>query len=176
MTIISVGRVRIRYNKEMVKAKLAAASALAIDYTLGKCVWRARMNHEYLDRTGFLTASTTIYDFAKEVAPDIISGRWGAHANYSLYVEIGTSRPDSGAPRAQVRAEEGHGDMWSIPPPQPPGRHTDTRWVTTAGVRQKIMGGGPLMEARVFLRSAAAMEYPLLGFRIRAALHGEELE
>jgi hypothetical protein len=147
-----------------------AAAALAIDYTMTLCVHRARSEHAYMDRTGHMQGSVTILQGAV-IGLHEVSGAWGATANYSLYLEIGTSRPWSAAPKAEERAVMGRGDMWAIPEPQPGGRHTPTVW-TPQG---KIPGTGPLMEPRMSLRPAATAEYPLLAERVGMAYRGETL-
>lgn len=164
MSEIGTATVRVRWNGAAVRARVAAAAVIGVDQTLAACVVDAKSTHEYENRTGFMNASTTIFDWATWEG-DRVSGKWGAHAYYALFLEIGTSRPWSGAPRAQVRAAEGHGDMWAIPPPQPIGPHTDTKWVKG----ERIPGTGPLMTERMSLRPAAAREYPLLAERISIA-------
>lgn len=113
-----------------VRAKVAGAATLGVDATMAEGVTIAKAGHPsyppssmpdtpYANRTGFLTGSTTIKAPAVEVGSKI-AGLWGSDANYSLYVEIGTSRKDSGAPRAEVRALVGPEiGMWEISYPSP---------------------------------------------------------
>lgn len=140
-----------------VRAKVAAAATLGLDATMAEAVAIAKTDHPpyppssapetpYANRTGFLTGSTTIKAAAVEVG-NRISGRWGSDANYSLYVEIGTSRKSSGAPRAEVRALVGpSAGMWEISYPSP-SEH-------------------PQMAPRYYLRPAADVAYRGLAGKI----------
>lgn len=163
-------RTRIRWNGAAVKAKVREAVLVGVDRTLTMCVARARDDHGYMSRTGYMEMSVTVWDWAK---PELghVRGKWGAHANYGLFLEIGTSRWWSGAPRAAARAAAAMGNMWAISLPQPDGPHTDTRWIGG----QKLPGEGPLMDPHMSLRPAADREYPLLKARIAAAYRGDPL-
>lgn len=168
----------IHWNGPAVRARVAAAAAVGIDATMAACVRDAKRSHGYMNRDGFLEASTQIVDLAAPEGPEI-RGRWGATADYALFVEIGTSRI---GPRALEREAADGGNMWAVPATQPadgvtvrqpftilppgtmPGQDD---WVT---VHRPSHGTGPLMAQRPFLRPAADAEYPGLAARIRAAL------
>jgi hypothetical protein len=146
-----------------VRDRVAAAAVAGVDATMADAVRKAKANHRqyppasapgerYANRTGAESASMTIKEPAVEEG-GVVRGTWGADADSSLYVEIGTSRKRSGFPRAEVRAAEGEGDMWAIPPPSAP----------------------PQMAARYTLRPAAQMANQLLAARIAAAFMGEGL-
>lgn len=153
------------WNGDQIKERMRAASKLGIDKTMSDCVSDARGSHpayppasepgeRFAYRSpGFDTAATDIKEPAHLDDDGNVTGSWGSNADYSLYLEIGTSRPDSGEPRAQVREAEGGGDMSAIPGPSDP----------------------PLMAARPTLRPAADSKYPELGANIGAAYRGEEL-
>lgn len=154
---------RLNWKGDEIRRKVAAAAALGVDRTLADAVRKAKADHpayppasapgeRFATRTGFLEGSIKIVAAAAPAGP-LIGGQWGADANYALYVELGTSRKGSGAPRAQVRAAEGGGNMWAIPGPASP----------------------PQMAARYTLRPAATEAYRLLPMRIGAAFRGEEL-
>lgn len=154
---------RIDWRGKQVAARVAAASTLGVDKTMSECVHDAKSGHpayppasepgeRYANRIGFASGSIQIFDAASFDGRKV-SGSWGSGANYALYLEIGTSRKDSGFPRAQVREAEGGGDMNAIPPPSDP----------------------PLMAARPVLRPAADAIYPRLPGRIGAAYRGESL-
>ncbi len=146
-----------------VRDKVAAAAIAGVDFTMEDAVRKSKANHvayppaslpgeRYANRTGSETASLTVKDPAGIVGARV-RGTWGADNDTSLYVEIGTSRKGSGAPRAEIRAAEGGGDMWAIPPPSNP----------------------PQMAARYTLRPAASQANRLLAARIGMAFRGEEL-
>jgi hypothetical protein len=147
-----------------VRRRVAAACAVGVDATMEDAAGKARAAHpayppasepgeRYATRTGDLTASIGVKDPAVEIAAHVV-GVWGASADDALYVEIGTSRKGSGAPRAQTRALTGaSAGMWAIPGPSDP----------------------PQMSARYYLRPAASEAYSLLGLRIAAAYQGTEL-
>ena len=149
---------RLDWRGDEVKAKVAAATMLAVDKTMSACVDDAKANHPgyppaskpyepYANRTATAVGSIRISDFASANG-FIISGEWGsADVNYALFLEIGTS---TSGPTAEERAAGGL--LNAIPPPI-----------------------GPLMAPRPVLRPAADREYPLLGARIRAALAGTHL-
>jgi hypothetical protein len=146
-----------------VRRRVAAACVVAVDATLADGVRKAKADHpgyppasapgeRYASRTGFLLGSTTIQEPAV-LAGAHVRGTWGSDANYALYVELGTSRKESGYPRAQVRAAESGGDMWAIPGPSDPAQ----------------------MAARYTLRPAAQEANSLLGVRIGLAYRGEQM-
>lgn len=145
----------LEWNGAKLKTKVQQASKLAIDATMADCVTTAKANHPWHNRTGFLLGEIRILEAddgsegAAAAGPETI-GRWGDEANYALYLEIGTSRADSGAPRAEAREAAAGGDMSAIPWPQP--------W------------DDPLMWPRPFLRPAADEHYPRLAERIRQAM------
>ena len=154
---------QIDWKGGQVARRMTQAAAAGVDKTMSECVTDARSGHEqyppasapgqrYADRTGFALAST---DISKHATPEgtRIAGAWGSSAEYALYLEIGTSREDSGFPRAQVREAEGAGDMDQIPPPSDP----------------------PLMAPRPTLRPAADAQYPKLRAWIAAAFQGRAL-
>jgi hypothetical protein len=150
---------RLHWHGAAVRAKVAEAAKLGTDKTMAECVSHAKDNHpsyppaslpdtRFANRTAFLVNSIQILDGASSEG-EHISGQWGSDANYSLYLEIGTS---IAGPSAEARAIEGMGDMDLIPPPV-----------------------GPLMAPRPYLRPATDAEYPLLAPRIGAAFRGEQL-
>lgn len=169
----------IRWAGKRVLAQVQAAAAQAIDRTMAACVAGARHEHPYMDRTGYLAASTDILKGA--TAGLQVSGEWGSVADYALFVEIGTSRV---GPTAQARADADGGDMNAIAGVQPgegvrvrqaftilpPGTMPGQRdWITLH--RPSTGTGNPgLMAPRPFLRPQADREYPLLPQRIREAL------
>lgn len=150
-----------------VRRKVAVAAAVGLDATMEEGVAKARESHEpyppasppdtpYANRTGALTGSTTVKVHAVFVSLTKIVGTWGSSSGHALYDEIGTSRRDSGAPRAQVRALAGAaGSMWDISYPSP-AEH-------------------PLMAPRLYLRPAAQDAYAGLGRRIAEAYNAETL-
>jgi len=146
-------------GKELL-TRVAAAAAAGVDATMADAVAKARANHpgyppasrpgqRFASRTGFLENSIVI---SSEAKPDglKVRGRWAAEANYALYVEIGTSRLGSGAPRAREREALGGEVMWAVPGPAHPA----------------------LMAARFTLRPAASEAYRLLPARIAAVFRG----
>jgi hypothetical protein len=146
-----------------IRRKVAAAAIVGVDATLARAVDLAKADHpsyppasqageRYASRVGFAVASTTIKAPAVLVGAHV-RGTWGADADYSLFLEIGTSRKDSGEPRADVRAAEGDGNMWAIPGPS----------------------SSPQMAARYTLRPAAAEANSLLAVRIGLAYRGEAM-
>jgi hypothetical protein len=156
---------RIVWNGGAIKARVSDAAALGIDKTMSDCVADARGGHEayppasepgerYANRTNFAVAATDIMEPASPVGDGHVKGRWGSRDETALFVEIGTSRKDSGFPRAQAREAAADGDMNAIPPPSDPA----------------------LMEPRPTLRPAADAHYPGLSGYIGAAYRGESLE
>ena len=154
----------LKWNGDAVRRQLAAASALGIDKTMADCVTDAKSGHEvyppasepgerYAIRTGHAIGATQILQPAGPDEPGTIRGRWGSTDETALFVEIGTSREDSGFPRAQEREAAADGDMHAIPPPSDP----------------------PLMAARPTLRPAADTHYPGLPSNIGRAYRGESL-
>lgn len=146
---------RLNWNGGKLAAKVATASVIGTDATMAACVGTAKAEHPWRNRTGFEEGSIQILPNAAGVAGagidgDKVAGRWGALGGYSIYLEIGTSREGSGAPRAEERAAAAAGNMNAITPPLPLDH--------------------PLMEARPFLRPAADQHYPLHATRIRQAL------
>lgn len=170
----------LEWRGKQVAAKMAAAAKLGVDKTMSECVSDARRNHPWVSQTGFEEASITMTGAHADGLR--VSGRWGAYADYSLYLEIGTSRV---GPTAGQRENEG--EMWSIPGPQPaegvsvrqpftilpPGTMADQETFVT--LHRPSIGTGPLMGARPFLRPAADTNYPLLRTYIRAAFAGQAL-
>jgi hypothetical protein len=145
---------RMTWNGDRLVAKAEAASVLGVDATMAACVSDAKRDHEWKNVTGFEEGSIGLIDPAF-VKVDKVQGRWGAEANTSLWLEIGTSREDSGAPRAEVRAQAAGGNMSAVTPPQP--------------------ADDPLMIPRPYLRPAADRQYPLLRVRIGAAMRGARM-
>ena len=179
-----VGHVEYSFDIAGAMAQVEEAVRIGIDETMEATVHRAKEFHEYDDHTGLLQDSVMVLERAHNQGPYLIAGQWGSLVDYSLYVEIGTSRPWSGAPRAEQRAEAAGGDMGEIAPPEPGGPHTNTRWLgssippdmlasglleATAFGGYKIPGQGPLMEPRLSMRSAATIEYALIPVRIAEA-------
>ena len=159
-----------------VLAKVMKAAAFGIDQTMALSVDTAKREHEWENQTGHLEGSVVITEAA---APDgfVVKGTWGATADYSLFVEIGTSRVGQ---TAFDRAREG--EMWSIPGPMyPPGvegpqafrllkysKDGHEKWRT---LRVPWRGRGPLKEARPFLRPAQDEHVEGLSDRIAAAFN-----
>lgn len=140
-----------------IKTRVGRASKLGIDATMGECVATSKIIHPWHNRTGFEEGSIQVLPGedgtpGAHIAPGEVAGEWGALANYSLFLEIGTSREDSGAPRAEEREAAAGGNMDAIAPPEPE--------------------DDPLMRPRPFLRPSADEHYPLLPARIRTALSG----
>lgn len=173
---------RITWNGDAIKARVAAASKLGIDKVQSLCVTDARQIHPWSNQTGFEEGSITMAGAVLEGAR--VVGRWGAYTNYSLALEIGTSRI---GPTIYEREQAGGGDMWAIPAPKPddgvrveqaftilpPGSMEGQEgWVT---IQKPSMGEGPLMHSQPFLRPSADMNYPLLAGFIGRAYRGEEL-
>lgn len=136
--------------------KVRDAAGAGIDTTLAECVHDAALDHPafppasepyepYANRTGFETGAIHSLPAADE--EERVVGHWGAYAPYALFLEIGTSRADSGHPDATEREAQGAGNMDAIPPPSDP----------------------PLMAPRPFLRPAADRNYPRLAERIGVA-------
>lgn len=167
---------KLDWRGNEVFAQVAAATVLAADATLSAAADHAKRDHEYIDRTGFLSGSVAV------LRPAVfqglkVSGSFGATANYALYVEVGTSRVGATA-RGRVVASEGWG---TIPAPRPapgdaviqgftilpPGRRRGYRTLHRPSV-----GEGPLKRARAFLRPAGYYQFPLFAFRIKAVLAG----
>lgn len=153
-----------KWNGDAIKRRAIAASALGIDKTMSECVADARTGHpsyppasepgeRYANRTNFAIMATDIMEPAVDTGDGRVKGRWGSTDETALFVEIGTSREDSGSPRAEVREAQGGGDMHAIPPPSEP----------------------PLMAARPTLRPAADAHYPGLAGNIGRAYRGESL-
>ena len=154
---------RLNWRGPEVRAKMAAAAAIGIDFTNADAVKKARARHRqfppssepherFASRSGALAASYAVKEPAVE-AGGRVRGTWGSDVGYSLFVEIGTSRKRSGFPHADVRAAEGGGDMWAIPGPSVP----------------------PQMADRRTMRPAAAQAQRLLAGRIGMAFRGEEI-
>jgi len=153
------------WNGKRLAAKAAQASKLAVDRTMADCVADAAANHpgfppasapdeRYANRTGFQTATIRILDNADGIPGaildgDTVRGSWGALGNYSLFLEIGTSRE---GPTATDRELAAAGNMDAVPPPV-----------------------GPLMAPRPFLRPAADRNYRMLRARIIAAFRGAQM-
>jgi hypothetical protein len=157
---------RLDWKGKEISAKASRAARVGVDATMAAAVHHAKANHpayppasrpghRFANRTGFLDASIVIKDPAS-TAGWRTHGEWGATANYALYVEIGTSRDGSGAPRAETRADAGpESGMWSISYPSP--------------------ADDPRMAPRYFLRPAASAEYGRLAVRVGAAFRGEQM-
>jgi hypothetical protein len=156
----------LNWNGDQIKTRMRAAAKLGIDKTMADCVRDARSNHpayppvsqpgeRYANRTGYDIAAIDLMEPAHTVAADSskVTGRWGSTSEIALFLEIGTSRMDSGEPRAAEREAIGDGDMDAIPGPSDP----------------------PLMAPRPTLRPAADTHYPNLGKNIGAAYRGEKL-
>jgi hypothetical protein len=143
---------KLTWYGDRIAARTEAAAVLGTDATMSACVTGAKTDHPWRNRTGYLEGSTRIIEPAT-AKDDKVSGRWGSVANYALFLEIGTSRPDSGFPRADVRAAAAGGNMNEIGPPSDPA----------------------LMVPRPFLRPQADIEYKLHRARVGAAFRGEDL-
>jgi hypothetical protein len=155
---------RFEWNGDKILAKMTAAAELGVDKVMSDCVDQARSDHAayppasapgepYANRTDFATQSIRMGQAEIDPATMRVAGHWGGYAHYMLFLEIGTSRKDSGMPTATVREEEGGGNMDAIPGPSEP----------------------PLMAARPTLRPAADRNYPNLARFIGEAFRGEEL-
>lgn len=173
----------LKWNGRQIVSHAAQAAALAVDRTMSEAVRGAKRVHEYENQDGMLEASTDIIEHA-HVNGDTVKGRWGSSANYSLFVEIGTSRI---GPNAVERESAGDGNMWEIPGPEPkpgvaveqpftvlpPGTMEGQEdWVT---VDKPSVGVGPFMEARPFLRPQADLQNRQLARRMGEAFRGEEM-
>lgn len=164
----------IKWNGARVAARMAAAAAAGVDRTMAECVRGARREHQYDDETGFLTATTDILAPA-HMDGTRVEGSWGSTADYSLFIEIGTSRV---GPDATSREDAAAGNMWDVPAAQPsPGVTVEQGFTilppgTMDGqedfvtLHRPSMGTGPLMAQRPWLRPAADREYGLLAARI----------
>lgn len=155
----------IKWRGKGIVAKMALAAQAGVDRTMAACVDDAKANHpeyppasdpytRYANRTGHATGSIQILageggEAGAALVDGKVVGHWGSTANYSLYLEIGTSVE---GPTATDREIAGGGDMDAIPPPI-----------------------GPLMAKRPTLRPAADKEYPFLGVRIGQFYRGEEM-
>lgn len=155
-----MGTFTLDWKGDEVRRHVAEASVIGVEATMEEGVAIARSGHpefppasapdtRYANRTLELMGSTSVKDHAHLRGAKVV-GVWGADANYALYVELGTSRKDSGAPRAQIRALRGPElGMWEITYPSP-NEH-------------------PLMAPRYTLRPAADEAYRGLVRRIRTA-------
>lgn len=144
------------WNGEALKAKMRAAVIVAIDETMGMCVEESTRDHpEYppasepffpwANRTKALTDSVRVLESAHPVSPWRVSGTWGADLDYSLFIEIGTSRQ---GPTATDRMIAADGDPNLIVP--------------------EI---GPLMARRHAMVPASDRQYPQLALRIAEAFN-----
>lgn len=147
----------LKWNGAAVRRRVARAAAVGIDETMEEGVRLSKAGHpdyppasapgeRYASRTGSNVAAIRIKVAAVEAGTKV-SGLWGSDDDVSLFLEIGTSRKNSGAPRAAERAAAGGGDMWAIPPPASP----------------------PQMAARLTLRPSAQVAYTGLARRIAIA-------
>lgn len=174
---------RINWKGRDVAARMAAAAQLGIDKTMSECVSTAKRDHPWVNRDGFEEGSIRMG--AATLKGRKVTGRWGAYARYSLFLEIGTSRIGA---TAFMREQAGGGMMWAIPGPKPeegekvrqsftilpPGSMDDQAdWVTLRD--RPSIGEGPLMAPRPFLRPAADLHYRRLRYYIGAAFRGESL-
>lgn len=150
---------RIEWNGDAVAAKVSQACALGINETMALCVEGAKLEHEWVNRTGILEGSIAIARFAAAVnivadavpSTGEISGRWGSESVfYSIYQEIGTS---VAGPTAMERVRENVGGMWDVAPQIRTHKDAPPEWTTTP--------------ARPYLRPQADIHYPLLANRIR---------
>lgn len=173
---------RLDWNGPALRRRVALAAAYAVDKTTSECVSGAKRDHPWDNETGFEEGSIMAHPAVFEDAA--VRGRWGAYTNYSLYLEIGTSRI---GPTAQAREAESPEGMWTIPEPQPePGVTVRQEFTilppgTMEGqddfvtLHQPSYGTGPLMAPRPFLRPQADLQNPRLAERMRAALAGGEM-
>lgn len=145
---------KLNWKGAQLRAKIAEATLIALDRTMSEAVSEAKRQHPWHNRTGWLEASTWMMGPAT-IDGAKVTGRWGSTANYALYLEIGTSRRGSGAPRAEARKAMAGGNMNEISPPLPLDH--------------------PLMRPHPYLRPAADRQYRLLRVRIGQAMRGEEL-
>lgn len=173
---------RIVWKGQQVRERVARAAQLGVERTMSQGVSHAKRDHPWEPDTGFEEAAIRMG--AATVEADRIVGHWGAYTNYSLFLEIGTSRIGADATE---REDAGGGNMWQIPSPQPsegvtvsqdftilpPGSMTGQEGFVT--LHAPSSGTGPLMAPRPFLRPAADREYPLLAERIGQAFRGEEM-
>lgn len=171
----------IVWRGDAVKRRVAAAAQMGVDKVDADCVADARREHPWKSETGFEEGSITMAPAVLE--GDRVRGRWGAYTEYSLALEIGTSRI---GPTIFEREANSDG-MWSIPAPKPeegvtvvqpftilpPGSMDGQEGFVT--IHKPSLGEGPLMHSRPFLRPAADMNYPLLASYIGRAYRGEEL-
>jgi len=166
----------VTFRRREIVQHARQAATIAVDANMAEAVRDATREHPYANRTGFLEAETKIITPAHPDGDLSVSGQWGDTADYSLFVEIGTSRI---GPTADERAQEG--EMWSIPGPLPeagvsvvqpftilpPGSMDGQEGFVT--LHRPSIGEGPLMHARPYLRPAADRTNPQLASKLRAA-------
>jgi len=167
------------WNGAQVLERVKAATVLAVDRTLAEAADQAKRDHSWVSRTGFLEASIGVLAPAHSEGLRV-SGSFGALANYSLFVEVGTSRVGMTA----VARTEGSEGWWTIPAPKPspgvsvrqsftiipPGGGFGFRTLHTPSTKS-----GPLMAARSYLRVAAYFQFPILAYRVAAAYQGSRM-
>lgn len=171
----------LKWNGRSVKNRVAAASRMGVDKVTSECVSDARRDHPWKSQTGFEDAAITMAPAVLE--GNRVVGKWGAYTEYSLWLEIGTSRI---GPTAFEREASSDG-MWTIPGPKPePGQRVEQGFTILPPGSMKGQEGfvtidrpsegvGPLMEPRPFLRPAADMNYGFLAEWIGMAYRGEAL-
>jgi hypothetical protein len=163
----------LKWNGDAIKRKMAAAATVGISETMAECVADAKANHpdyppasqpyeRYANRSGTETGSIMMHPPTTDGLT--VSGRWGGYTEYSLFLEIGTSRT---GPTAFERAEAADGNMDAITPPLYPEGVSGPGW---GGFNQPPDPDrprtGPLMAPRPFLRPAADRHYGGLARKI----------
>jgi hypothetical protein len=115
---------RLVWKGDDLKRDMRRACMLAIDQTMAECVAESKDDHPvfppasepftpWADRTGNLTGSVRIFEAAHVSGPSTVTGSWGSHVRYSLFIEIGTSRE---GPTATERMEAADGDPDLVAP------------------------------------------------------------
>ena len=167
----------VTWNGKRIMAKAAAAAMFAVDKTTSEAVSGAKREHAWMNDTGIEEASIMMRPASFDGVR--VQGRWGAYTDYSLYLEIGTSRIGQ---TAFERAQEG--EMWTIPPPLPPEGVTVRQDFTILppneehgfrSVDRPSDGTGPRMAPRPFLRPQADIQNPQLARRMFEAFTGLEV-
>jgi hypothetical protein len=172
---------KIAWNGNAVKQRVAASARMAVDKVAADCVSGAKRGHPWENQTGF--EESEIHMAPATLEGKRVVGRWGAFTDYSLALEIGTSRI---GPTIYDREAASDG-MWTIAPPQPapgvtveqaftilpPGTMNAQEGFVT--VHQPSHGTGPLMSSRPFLRPQADMHYPLLARYIATLYQGGQV-
>ncbi len=78
------------WEGEAVLARVNAAARFGVDRTIAKAVVHAKLNHPgWNNVTGLAEGSIRATQFATQVSPDRVVGRWGSvEANYMIWLEL----------------------------------------------------------------------------------------